>query len=100
MSIIPTSCFVNLKFKIVFNFLSGIGVYWGYVMMLVRPQRDPLDKYFVPTSAYSDGYYPLYIRGMAYALSEDLVRPLGKLLANGTILPFPYREDVSVWRWL
>ena len=25
------------------------------------------------------GYYPLYIRGMTYALSEDLVRPLGQV---------------------
>ena len=33
---------------------------------------------------------------MAYALSEDVVIPLGTALAEGRLEPFPYREDVSV----
>ena len=33
---------------------------------------------------------------MAYALSEDVVLPLGAALAEGRLEPFPYREDVSV----
>ena len=41
-------------------------------------------------------YYPPYARGMAYALSEDVVLPLGAALAEGRLEPFPYREDVSV----
>ena len=41
-------------------------------------------------------YYPPYARGMAYALSEDVVLPLGTALYEGHIDPFPYREDVSV----
>ena len=57
-----------------------LGVYWGYVMMMVAPVRDPLNKYFVPSSAYDRSYYPLYNRGMSYAISEDLVVPLGNML--------------------
>lgn len=41
-------------------------------------------------------YYPPYARGMAYALSEDVVIPLGTALSEGRLEPFPYREDVSV----
>lgn len=41
-------------------------------------------------------YYPPYARGMAYALSEDVVIPLGTALFDGRLEPFPYREDVSV----
>ena len=77
-----------------------VGVYWGYVMMAVKPVRDPLDKYFVPTSAYDHQYYPLYVRGMSYALSEDLVVPVGNMLESGEIPPFPYREDVGVGMYI
>ena len=37
---------------------------------------------------------------MSYALSEDLVLPLGRALAEGSVEPFPYREDVSVGLYL
>ena len=33
---------------------------------------------------------------MAYALSEDVVLPVGTALQEGRLDPFPYREDVSV----
>merc|ERR1712224_503728 len=68
--------------------------------MGVEPSRDPSDKYYVPTDAYSGMYYPTYARGMSYALSEDLVIPLGEALHSGGIDPFPYREDVSVGLYL
>ncbi|CAE7944641.1 GALT1, partial [Symbiodinium sp. KB8] len=69
---------------------------WGHVMALVEPNRNASDKYFVPHEVYPMQYYPPYARGMAYALSEDVVLPLGTALYEGHIDPFPYREDVSV----
>eukprot|EP00397_Hematodinium_sp_SG-2012_P049352 GEMP01056893.1.p1 GENE.GEMP01056893.1~~GEMP01056893.1.p1 ORF type:complete len:313 (+),score=46.37 GEMP01056893.1:2-940(+) len=73
---------------------SPLGIYWGHKMAMVRPIRNPTDKYFVPYNAYARDIYPMYARGMAYALGEDLVYAIGKGLL--TLKPFPYREDVSV----
>ena len=83
------------------------------VMALVEPNRIVTDKYFVPHEVYPMQllasclpikvccrYYPPYARGMSYALSEDLVLPLGRALAEGSLDPFPYREDVSVGLYL
>ena len=49
-----------------------------------------------PATSCLPRYYPPYARGMAYALSEDVVLPLGTALYEGRIDPVPYREDVSV----
>jgi len=78
----------------------SVGLYWGHVMALVQPNRAEDDKYFVPREVYPMDYYPPYARGMLYALSEDLVGPLGTALAEGRVDPFPYREDVSVGLYL
>ncbi|CAE7546671.1 GALT1 [Symbiodinium sp. CCMP2592] len=75
---------------------APVGLLWGHVMALVEPNRNASDKYFVPHEVYPMQYYPPYARGMAYALSEDVVLPLGAALYEGRIDPFPYREDVSV----
>ncbi|CAJ1377312.1 unnamed protein product [Effrenium voratum] len=75
---------------------APVGLLWGHVMALVEPNRIASDKYFVPYEAYPNAYYPPYARGMAYALSEDVVIPLGTALSEGRLEPFPYREDVSV----
>merc|ERR1711871_638132 len=60
------------------------GLYWGHLMALVEPNRIYGDKYYVPPEVYPMEYYPPYARGMAYVLSEDLVRPLGDILDDGT----------------
>ncbi|CAE7258461.1 GALT1 [Symbiodinium natans] len=75
---------------------APVGLLWGHVMALVEPNRNASDKYFVPYEVYPMQYYPPYARGMAYALSEDVVLPLGAALYEGRLDPFPYREDVSV----
>ncbi|CAK9028252.1 3-galactosyltransferase 15) (Galactosyltransferase 1) [Durusdinium trenchii] len=75
---------------------APVGLLWGHVMALVEPNRIASDKYFVPHEVYPMQYYPPYARGMAYALSEDVVIPLGTALFDGRLEPFPYREDVSV----
>lgn len=75
-------------------------LYWGHIMAQVEPNRVEGDKYYVPYNIVPTAYFPTYARGMAYALSEDLVLPLGAALENGTVDPFPYREDVSVGFYL
>merc|ERR1712107_272870 len=77
-----------------------VGAYWGHILALVEPNRIAGDKYYVPFEVYPMQYYPPYARGMAYALSEDLVAPLGDALFSGRVDPFPYREDVSVGLYL
>merc|ERR1712232_1254668 len=77
-----------------------VGTYWGHILALVEPNRIAGDKYYVPFEVYPMQYYPPYARGMAYALSEDLVAPLGDALFSDRVDPFPYREDVSVGLYL
>lgn len=77
-----------------------VGLFWGHLMALVEPNREEGHKYFVPTEVYPTEFYPPYARGMAYALSEDLVSPMGAALHEGSVEPFPYREDVSVGLYL
>ncbi|CAD7928194.1 unnamed protein product [Amoebophrya sp. A25] len=76
------------------------GHYWGFIMALVQPNRNTSDKYYVPYRSFGNEFYPAYARGLGYAMSEDLVVAVGQSLADGSITPFPYREDVSVGLYL
>ena len=77
------------------------GHYWGYIMALVQPDRNRTSsKYYVPYRAFGNTFYPAYSRGLGYAMSEDLVHVVGRGLADKSITPFPYREDVSVGLYL
>ncbi|CAD7970820.1 unnamed protein product [Amoebophrya sp. A120] len=76
------------------------GHYWGFIMALVQPNRNTTDKYYVPYRSFGNEFYPAYARGLGYAMSEDLVLAVGQGLSDGSLSPFPYREDVSVGLYL
>ncbi|XP_067825532.1 uncharacterized protein [Heptranchias perlo] len=68
-------------------------LYIGRVYHQVMPIRDPLSKYYVPVSLYSEKYYPDYCSTTAFVISQDVARKVFVVsMAMETSMP----EDVYV----
>ena len=57
----------------------------------IRPYRDPGHKWYVAESDFGDTYFPLYVRGRAYILTQSAVT---KLINSSRFVRFNPMEDV------
>jgi len=57
----------------------------------IRPYRDSNNKWFVSERDYSDQYFPLYLRGRGYLLTQSAI---SKLLLTAQFVRFNPMEDV------
>jgi len=58
-----------------------------------KPHRNPLSKWYVPSSAFNRSVYPNFATGPAYMFTGDAVRPLLETALNSTNI---YLEDVNL----
>lgn len=58
-----------------------------------KPHRNPLSKWYVPSSAFNGSVYPNFATGPAYMFTGDAVRPLLETALNSTNI---YLEDVNL----
>ncbi|XP_077965179.1 beta-1,3-galactosyltransferase 9 [Gasterosteus aculeatus] len=101
----PVARFVLLTKDSVFVNLPAIGgyllglhrhpedFYLGRVIQRESPDRDPKSPGYLPPALYPDKYLPEYCDGMAYVLSQDVVR---KVYVASAAVRAPVRPDVFV----
>ncbi|XP_013407745.1 beta-1,3-galactosyltransferase 5 [Lingula anatina] len=65
----------------------------GYCLTGIRPERNPVSKWYVPRSIFPGNSYPPFVAGWAYVMPGHLLIPL----YNATrTLPFLHLEDIFI----
>ncbi|XP_069772496.1 beta-1,3-galactosyltransferase 9 [Narcine bancroftii] len=88
--------FVN--YKSLMEYLLGLkrhaeDLYIGRVYHQILPIRDPLSKYYMPVSHYSEKFYPDYCSATALVISQDVAR---KIFVVSLTMDNSMPEDVYV----
>uniref|UniRef100_A0A8C5LWR4 Hexosyltransferase n=1 Tax=Leptobrachium leishanense TaxID=445787 RepID=A0A8C5LWR4_9ANUR len=65
----------------------------GQVYIGARPQRDKMDKWYVPLDVYPNETYPPYCDGSGYVFSADMAKKIYDIAQVVRLITF---EDVSV----